>query len=380
MNYTIYIRTLKRAEHTVFCVTKKDKTTTQKFYYDSQFNRSIPFSSGQQVKRSILEAVCEYLNTAPSPITFISQIAKKKLKEAEVYATCDPTYVDQLFGGWMKAEKKQQDAKANKRSKKKDPEDDDNQEDDNNKGKVLKRRSPLSISAMRGLHPLLAGLSSEDISFDRSDRPNTEVIIRDEDGSILKDKELSDFLEGNDRSLSRKWIQDNSRATGLFVSDIAIDLRRLFCVSVNQFEPEMSNETIKKLQAEGWIASKNVFGDCLVAPKALREAWIEALAKAIVNWRITSNQSRTFSLMDTLAISIGDNANLIAGSIRAKLSEEDSNKAVPIIDENLSNVETFVTLQAGGYIATTKEQANALEKAEKKLIELMMAFDYENQK
>ena len=367
---TIYIHTLKRAEHTVFCV-----ADGQKSYYDAQFSRYIPFSSGQQVKRSILDAVCENLKTMPSPTTFLFDVTKQKeLKEGEVYGTCDPTYVDQLFGGWMKAEKKSQDKKGKKATKQEE------QEEGESRGRTLKRRSPLSISAMRGLHPLLAGLSSEDISFDRSDRPNNEVIVRDEKGNQLTDEEIALFLEGKDRSLSRKWIPSNSRATGLFVSDIAIDLRRLFCVSVNQLEPEMSNETIKKLQAEGWIASKNVFGDCLVAPKALREAWIKALAKAIVNWRITSNQSRTFSLMDTLAISIGDNANLIAGSIRAKLSEEDSNKAVPIIDENLSNVETFVTLQAGGYIATTKEQANALEQAEKKLIELMMAFDYENQK
>jgi len=33
-----------------------------------------------------------------------------------------------------------------------------------------------------------------------------------------------------------------------------------------------------------------------------------------------------------------DNANLIAGSIRAKLSEKDSKKADQIIDENLKGV------------------------------------------
>ncbi|WP_197086587.1 hypothetical protein [Sphingobacterium sp. IITKGP-BTPF85] len=78
----------------------------------------------------------------------------------------------------------------------------------------------------------------------------------------------------------------------------------------------MADDTIEKLKSEGWFESKNVFGDCLVAPKELREKLVKALANAIINWRITSNQSRTFSLMDTLAISISDNANLIAGSIR----------------------------------------------------------------
>ena len=347
---TIYIRTLKRAEHTVFCV-----SDGQKYYYDTQFNRRIPFSSGQQVKRSLIDSLCEVINQTPSPTTFLFDVTKQKeLKEGEVYATCDPTFADQLFGGWMKASK-------------------------GGKDRTLKRRSPLSISAMRALHPLLAGTYSENASFDRSDRPNNKVIVRDEKGNELNEDEIVAFLDGKDRSLSRKWIPDNKRATGLFVSDFAIDLRRLFTVSINSFEPEMSESTIEKLKNEGWTESENVFGKCLVAPIELREKWIKGLAKAIIDWRITSNQARTFSLMDTLAISISDNANLIAGSIRAKLSEEDSDKANPIIDESLGGVDTFITLQAGGYIQTKGEKADALQKAEEHLIKLLSDFDYENQ-
>ena len=347
---TIYIRTLKRAEHTVFCV-----SDGQKYYYDSQFNRRIPFSSGQQIKRSMIDSLCEAINQIPSPTTFLFDVTKQKeLKEGEVYGTCDPTYADQLFGGWMKAAK-------------------------GGKDRTLKRRSPLSISAMRALHPLLAGTYSENASFDRSERPNNRVIVRDEKGNELTENQIVEFLEGKDRSLSRKWIPDNKRATGLFVADIAIDLRRLFSVTINSFEPEMAESTIEKLKNEGWVESNNVFGPCLVAPKALRDKWIKGLAKAIIDWKITSNQARTFSLMDTLAIAISDNANLIAGSIRAKLSEEDSDKAEPIIDETLKGVNTFITLQAGGYVRTKGEKVNALETAEAKLVELMGTFDYENQ-
>ncbi|RYU92868.1 CRISPR-associated protein Cas7 [Emticicia agri] len=347
---TIYIRTLKRAEHTVFCV-----SDGQKYYYDSQFNRRIPFSSGQQIKRSLVDSLCDAINQTPSPTTFLFDVTKQKeLKEGEVYATCDPTYADQLFGGWMKAAK-------------------------GGKDRTLKRRSPLSISAMRALHPLLAGTYSENASFDRSDRPNNQVIVRDEQGNQLSEDDIISFLEGKDRSLSRKWIPDNRRATGLFVSDMAIDLRRLFSVTINSFEPEMSESTIEKLKNEGWIESENVFGKCLVAPKNLREEWIKGLAKAIINWKITSNQARTFSLMDTLALSISDNANLIAGSIRAKLSEEDSEKANPVIDESLKGVNTFITLQAGGFIQTKGETFDALEKAEEHLIKILSEFDYENQ-
>lgn len=349
-NSTIYIRTLKRAEHTVFCV-----ADGQKSYYDAQFNRRIPFSSGQQVKRSVLESICEVLNVEPSPTTFLFDVVKQKeLKEGEVYGTCDPTYVDQLFGGWMKAAK-------------------------GGKERTLKRRSPLSISAMRGLHPLLAGIDKDNASFDRSDRPNNEVIVRDEKGNALSNDAIVAFLEGKDRSLSRKWIPDQSRASGLFVSDMAIDLRRLFTVSLNSFEPEASESTIEKLKAEGWKEVRNVFGNCLVAPKKIREEWSKALAFAIVNWKITSNQSRTFSLMDTLALSVSNNANLIAGSIRAKLVDDDTRKAEPIVDESIDGVETFISLQAGGYILTSGETVDAMHRAEKYLVEQMMAFDFENQ-
>jgi hypothetical protein len=347
---TIYIRTLKKAEHTVFCV-----QDGQKYYYDSQFNRRIPYSSGQQIKRSVFDKLSNVINEQPAPTTFLFDVNNKgELKEGEVFATCDPAYPDQLFGGWMKASK-------------------------GGNEKTVKRRSPLSISAMRGLHPLLAGVDSENISFDRSDRPNNQVIVRNENGEALTTEQIEALLTGKDRSLSRKWIPDNRRAGGLFVQDIAIDLRRLFSVTLNPFEPEISPDTEARLREADWIPSANVFGPCLVAPVAVREKLIPALAEAIIEWSITSNQARTFSLMETLALTISNNANKIAASIRAKLSEEDDNKAYPIVEEELDGVSTYVTLAAGGYIRTKSETYDALEKAKQKLIDLMMAFDYENQ-
>jgi hypothetical protein len=347
---TIYIRTLKRAEHTVFCV-----QDGQKYYYDSQFNRRIPYSSGQQIKRSVFNKLSVLINEQPAPTTFLFDINNKgELKEGEVFATCDPSYPDQLFGGWMKAAK-------------------------GGNEKTVKRRSPLSISAMRGLHPLLAGVDSENISFDRSDRPDNQVIVRNEKGETLTTEQIEALLTGKDRSLSRKWIPDNRRAGGLFVQDIAIDLRRLFSVTLNPFEPEISPETEARLREAGWIESANVFGPCLVAPLAVREKLIPALAEAIIEWSITSNQARTFSLMETLAVTISDNANKIAASIRAKLSEEEDNKAYPIVEEELEGVSTYISLAAGGYIRTKSETYDALENAKKKLIDLMSEFDYENQ-
>lgn len=345
---TIYVRTLKRADHTVFCVQDGQKT-----YYDPLFGRKVPYSSGQQVKRSLIDSLNGILNVQGAPTTFLFDVNNKgELKEGEVFATCNPSSADQLFGGWMKAGK-------------------------GGTERTLKRRSPLSISAMRALHPLLAGTNAESLSFDRSDRPNNNIIVRNEKGTALNDDEVVALLEGKDRSLSRKWIPPTQRATGLFVQDIAIDLRRLFSVNTNSFEPELSSEVEEELREKGWIPGENIFGPCLTAPTAIREKWIPAIASAIINWKITSNQARTFSLMETLAVAVSDDANIIVSSIRAKLTEDE--KAKPIIEEDMEGVKTFVTLPAAGYLITTTENVNALENAHDYLVEQLNAFDYENQ-
>jgi hypothetical protein len=348
MNSFIYLRGLRHVDLSVFCV-----ENGQKFYWDPVFGIRVPFSSGQQVKRSVLDTVNTELRVEPSSVTFVFDVnSKNALGEGEVLSLCDPQYFDQIFGGWMKAAK-------------------------GGEERTLKRRSPFSISAMRPLHPLLGGRFSENATFDRSDKPELhKVIVRDSSGKPMSEEAIETFLAGTDRSLYRKWIPDNARATGLFIYDIAIDLRTLFAVSTNQMEPELTKEKIAELEDKGWKKSKNVFGECLVMPEDMREKAIPAIAKALINWRITSNQSRTFSLMETLAVAISDNANTLAGAIRAKLVDE---KAKPIIDETVG-AELFVTLPCAAYISTEIESADAIDKAEQKLVELMKAFDYENQK
>lgn len=347
----IYLRGLKHVNYTVFCVNDGQKT-----YYDPQFGFSVPYSSGQQIKRSIINSFGEITGEQQAPITFVSVKDKNgKIGEGEVFSTCDPSYKDLLIGGWMQAKAGGTD-------------------------RTLKRRSPLSISALTALHPLLSGVPIENISFDRSDFPEVhKVIVRDSNGKELSDEEIEIALNGSNRSLLRKYIQNNKRATGLFVYDIAIDLRTLFCVSTNQVEPEVSKEMIETLKSKGWKKGKNVFGECLVLPKEEREKVIPALAKALINWRITSNQARTFSLMETLAVAISDNANTLAAAIRAKLIDDGERpKAKPIVDET-AGASLFISLPCSNYIVTENESADALQQAEQKLIDMMMAFDYENQ-
>ena len=354
-NPFIYMRGLKHAAFTVFCV-----EDGQKKYFDPQFGKSLPYSSGQQVKRSIIDKICEVLNVELSPTTFCFEKDKKgMIKQGEPLSSCDPHYIDQLLGGWMKAVK-------------------------DGKEKTVKRRSPFCISAMTPLHPLLAGLPSENISFDRSNNPSAhKVKVRGLDNQELTDEQIAAFLNGDDkgaRSFFRSWIPNNNRATGLFTYDVAIDLRRLFCVSTNRYEPEITSEMVENLKNDGWKVINTAFGESLLMPEEQRKKVIPAIADALIDWHITSNQARTFSLMETLAIAISDNANTLAAAIRAKLIDdnEDKPKAKPIVDEN-AGASTYVTLPCANYIVTESESADALEQAKQGLINRMTSFDYENQ-
>lgn len=349
----IYLRGLRQAIHTVFAV-----NDGQKFFTDPQFGRKMAYSSGQQVKRSVMEA----LNLPFAAITFNWEIDKKenKASQKEPHSPCDPTFADQLLGGYMKAE---------------------------SGSFTVKRRSPLSISAMRPLHPLLGGIEypTENLTFDRTSHPehhhvNVYWLDNNKRGAKLTPDELNQWLTTNQRNLpNRAFIQDQKRASGLFVYDIAIDLRTLFAVSTNKLEPELFPHIEQKLRSEGWVEGKNIFGSCLVCPKNKRDEIIPALANALINWRISTNQARTFSLMETLAVAISNNANQIAYAIRGDLRPDtDTPRAVPVIDET-AKANLFVTPLAAGSIAGAIGSADALDKAEAKLIELMQSFDYENQ-
>lgn len=352
----IYLRGLRHAQHTVFSV-----NDGQKRYWDSQYDRQVAYSSGQQVKRSIMDCLSNEMNTPFAAITFNWEIEKKekgKASQKEVHSPCDPTYPDQLLGGYMKAEAETF---------------------------TVKRRSPLSISAMRPLHPLLSGTSKENLTFDRTSHPEHHKVNvywseGKKRGERLKDEELNEWLMSNKRNLpNRAFIQDQIRTYGLFVYDIAIDLRTLFCVSVNKLEPELHPETVEKLREAGWVEGKNVFGSCLICPASEREKIIPALAHSLVNWRITSNQARTFSPMETLAIAISDNANQITYAIRADLKDDTERLAAePKIDEN-ARAELFVTPACAGHIRGTVGSAEAIEKAEEHLVKLFKSFDYEDQ-
>jgi hypothetical protein len=344
-----FVRGLRQVEHTVFSVQDGQKT-----YYAPQFNRKVAYSSGQQVKRSILDAVSDALNERRAPVTFNKTIsADGDLEDGEPWSPCDPQYADQLLGGWMRAE--------------------------SGGGNTVKRRSPLSISAMRPLHPLLAGLASESASYDRSNDPEQHSVrVVNSDGEEMSEEEVQEFLESNDRTLPRrKWIPEDQvgpRAHGLYVFDVAVDLDRLFTVSTNQHEPELDTEKIEELQEEGWTLTEN--REHLVCPEERRDEIIDALATGLTDWRVTSNQSRTFSPQPTLCLAISDDANRVTNAIRADLTEEGrGEEAVPVID-TFEGVSVYTMPACKGHVTGVTASPDALDKARKDIVERLQAVEY----
>lgn len=351
----LFIRGLRHADHTVFTV-----EDGQKRYYDPQFECYVPFSSGQQVKRSILDWLSDRMDEERSPVTFNHQVNKNdKLEQKEPWSACDPTYADQLIGGWMQV----------------------------GGGANVKRRSPLSISAMRPLHPLLSNLTKEGISFNRSDDKSGKHQVRvvNAKGEEMSEDEVEEFLKSDERTLPRRSyipadFDKTARANGLFVYDIAVDLRRLFRVTLDRHEPALKTETEEKLREAGWEESSD--GLDLICPPQRREQIIQALAHSLVHWRITSNQSRTYSPQATLALAISDDASRVTGVIRADLDERRGDptnpkaaKVMPVI-EKVSGVEVFTMPACKSYIAGVTASADALDEAVSHLAQKMRAYGH----
>lgn len=344
MSRFIYIRGLRQVDHTVFGV-----ADGQKFYWNPISNDRQPYASGQQVKRSILDTMVEAMpNEQRAPITFNYQLKKGNKGEArtsdqkEPWNPCDPAYADQLIGGWMRAQKG---------------------------ATAVKRRSPLSISAFRPLHPSLANLESDESgTFDRSDNPTQHRIrVTDENGQELDEAQIKEYLTETDKSLPlRNWLKLGPRANGLYIFDIAIDLTTLFSVSTNQYDPELTDERVEQLKDAGWKEANQR----LYAPEQRQEAILQALVHAIINWRITSNQSRTFSPQGTLAIAISNNANSIVNAIRADIVPEPRKAydAAPVIDDSINGVDVFTAPVARSYVPEVIVNGNAMVDAEAYLL------------
>lgn len=356
----IYLRGLRNVDFTVFAV-----ADGQKKYWDALYQKNVPFASGQQVKRSLLETMMTEMGQGMAPVEFrfkLDKTDKKKAKEDIALQTMDPSYPDQLIGGWMR---------ASGEGKEKG--------DDN----VIKRRSPLSISALRPLHPLLAGMvKDEAMTFDRRGLATTKVKLMDAAGNVMTEEEMMEFISSSDKPLRPfKYLGNADRASGLFVYDVAIDLRRLFTVSLDPADPELKRGLADELRAKGWMDGRNAFGPCLVCPAKEREKIIPALAHALINWDITSNQARTYHPREVLAVTISQNANQIVNAVRADLDESGEStkpRAIPRVDKE-AGAHVYVAPVASGKGLGVQGSSTALDDAEAYLIKCLSDYPYEKQ-
>lgn len=193
------------------------------------------------------------------------------------------------------------------------------------------------------------------------------------------------YLEQNHYEMIKhtidKWLgPENRRTTGLFKLDIGIDLRNLFCVSLDKNEPSISANVEKRLRTLGWQQSENWFGDTLVAPKEYRDEVVPALAESLLTWMITSNQSRHYSPQEIMAIAISDNAQRPPLAIRSRMVND--KKALPVI-EPVKGVDLFASVHAEEHIPAetlkTETSVEAVEMAVENLTKRMRDFDYGKQ-
>lgn len=354
MRHTLYLRGLRQVDHTVFAVADGQKT-----YRDPLANgREMAYASGQQVKRSLLDTFADEIGEDRAPVTFYKVLDKGSLKDREPHSACDPAYPDQLVGGWMRAEKRSADAKG---------------------GRPVRRRAPLSISALRPIHPTLAGIYTEEVlTFDRrdGDPAKNRVIVHDPQGNEVSKEDLDRFLSDNNQTLrALNFLAPQKRAYGLYVYDVAVDLRRLFAVSTADQDPELDPSTIETLKGAGWIEA----GHSLVAPAAERERIIPALAYALLHWAITSNQARTFSPMPPLAVALADRADKIAVAIRADLDPEAgvSRPSATVVLDSVGDRSLFVTPVARGVLRGVEADPDAMDKAQAEIERRLRDYDYE---
>jgi hypothetical protein len=99
-------------------------------------------------------------------------------------------------------------------------------------------------------------------------------------------------------------------------------------------------------------------------PKKYHEELAEAIAWGIVNWKITSNQSRTYDPMPTLSIAVSSRADEIVNAISSELYMNDGKeKAKIVIDENYPNTKIFSTNLLKGYVINSKTSNTAIDDA-----------------
>lgn len=340
-NY-LYVRIIREVDMAVLSVGEDG----QKKFFDPISGQYLPYSTGQQVKYSVMERYRSNLNVSPAQLMIVHRSDKDgKVKEGEIYFDDpNPAFAELLLRGYFRNIKR----KGDKKGKQSKVEIEDEDDSDDRDTTIIKRRSPMSISSLVPLNSRLATIQtvSGSVCVDRTSSAQFHKLVFDDGVRLIlfddvKDEKIRSRMKPRKFDKSKK-----SYAHGIMVCDFALDLDRLFAVSLQVQEPEVSLKVIENLRANNWFEFFHPqIGNMLGLPMELRGELIEAMSDALINWRITSNQTQHFTPMNTLAVTVSTSANEITSCVIPVFSRNDKDRDILVnFDiEETKNSKVFVS-------------------------------------
>lgn len=322
-NNKLYIRVVKRVTNAVFNVDSEG----QKLMFDPIIRKSVPFGSGQMVKRQIMSTALGYMGLDFSKMTYRQKVEnygkkgkKKELKEVNSYKEGDPINQpdDQLAGHMRKQE-----------------------------NISFAHSAPVNNGDLYPIHPELVNFNNELVT---SKRENSDIIIEDDKGNPITfeeaQKELKENSEDEDRVFSAsQYVGDQKRASGIFALDIEIECDRIFYL---EEKPEVLgvsqkglDDKIKEAEEKGWKRmTLNNGKRVLYAPEERRKFICDALVYGILNWETDANKSTTFDPMPTLAVCYTYNSQLLKETLATRIDKNDEReRRIFVVDEEGSDAE-----------------------------------------
>jgi len=359
---------------TLFCVGKEG----QKRVYDKTYGKYLAYSSGQQQKTTRVNEVCELLGIPLADFVFYYN---EKHKQASKGISQDPRHVEAMTRGYMNVTT-------------------------NN----IKRESPLNISTMFPIHPLLVESIDDLIAVGHGVREKSFTLIQEKkktkkagedddeseksDGSKTEGKyeevpkttdEYKKFLD--EMADTRKKGIEHSLAggklltRGVFERYIEIDLTRLFAFNNDILLPskEIAAEYMDAIIKDGWKeVDTKLYGKMFIVPKSIRDKYIPAIAEALVMALPNTNQSSSYSVGEIVATAVSYDASENSYAI---VCEENNETANVILDKDAGSKLFITPIAKSSRIFAGYDRESATSKANKEAIayitQELLNFDYE---
>lgn len=286
MSKTLYIKQFYNiTTPTIFCV----GANGQKTYWLNR--KEFPYGSAQWAKRNILEAFQMYLGENSERFFLQSETDMKKeqtsYNQKLAYRTPELEYAVNVLGGYFVAKSK---AKGKK--------------DIGDNNKQFKKEAEFQVSAFSPVGDNCEVI--KDLVTIGSGREYEHSILHNgKEYSWTEFKnEFPEISEKYGMPPNQKFVGETKRAVGVFEHWVAIPLDTFLRVN----KEDVYSTSYEKAIENGWVENEHNGRLYITPPKEVAEQWIDALSKAIMNWRGLANQSINFNPMNRVATIIGDDA------------------------------------------------------------------------